>query len=81
MSEFQIISRLGGRKAVYEEIRADLRLTTLRAMGMWVRRKSLPGEAIVKLMALADARGLSYGPDDFRVIETKPAPPERKAAA
>lgn len=71
MSEFRIIRKLGGRKAVFEEIRGPLRLTTLRSMGMWVSRRSLPGEAIVQLMALADRKGISYGPSDFTEIESE----------
>lgn len=70
MSEFPIIQKLGGRKAVFEEIRAPLGLTTLRSMGMWVSRRSIPGEAIVHLMGLADRQGVSYGPEDF-VINSK----------
>lgn len=79
MSEFPIIKRLGGRKAVFEEIREPLGLTTLRSMGMWVSRRSMPGEAMVALMALADARGVSYGPEDFTVSDEIDGEEERAA--
>lgn len=69
MSEFRIINKLGGRKAVYEEIREPLGLTTLRSMGMWVSRRSMPGDAMVALMGFADRMGVSYGPEDFTTIE------------
>jgi plasmid stability protein len=67
MSDFPIVEKLGGRETVFAKLRArgDKR-TTVGALRMWARRGSMPGDAMRRLMEIAEAAGIAYTAADFR---------------
>lgn len=54
MSLFPIIDKLGGREAVHEKLAARGFTHSVHALRMWEARKSLPGDAIVLLLKIAE---------------------------
>jgi len=64
--EFPIVSKLGGRERVFNRlVAAGLRIRTVHAMRMWVRRGSIPGDAQNLMMQIAETDGVEYKASDF----------------
>ena len=71
MTEFPIITKLGGDAAVYDLLRAlSARPKTIAALRMWRTRGRIPGDISRDLMALADEAGIEYCADDFHPATT-----------
>jgi hypothetical protein len=70
MREFPIVTKLGGRDAVFRVLHAaEQRVETIHALRMWVARDSIPGDAQRILMAEADRLGIKYSAIDFDVFD------------
>ncbi len=65
MEPFPIIAKLGGRAAVFEKLRAFGFAGTIHALRMWNGRRSIPGDAIVLLLRIAETDGVATCADDF----------------
>ena len=67
MAEFPIIEKLGGRDAVFTKLQADVsgKQTTADALRMWTARRAIPGDAVVRLMKIAESDGVEYTAQDF----------------
>jgi len=65
--EFPIIVKLGGRDAVFAELKEMKVVTTPDALRMAVTRRTMSGDLTRALMALADAKSLRYDASDFEV--------------
>ena len=72
MSEFPIITKLGGREVVFEKLRAGGGPTTKDAIRMWSARGTIPGDACRELMALVDADDIEYSAADFQLPTPEP---------
>lgn len=77
MAEFPIIAKLGGKKPVFEYLRAKGLVQTERAIGMWSAegRGTIPGDSARELMLWADEKGIAYTAADFSL------PPAQEASA
>ena len=83
MSEFPIITKLGGRDAVLALLLAKGRkrkaqndkgpALSAAAMRMWRQRGQMPSDVITLLMEIADESGLAYSADDFTYPATTAA--------
>ena len=75
MIEFPIVTKLGGRKAVFGRLKARGVISTERAIGMWSAdsRGRIPGDAARELMAWADEMAIPYSADDFRPSSDVPS--------
>lgn len=67
ITEFPIITNLGGREAVQGKFVAHGVDVTLDAMRMWTVRKSIPGDAMRLLMAIAEEEEAEYSAADFEL--------------
>lgn len=70
MYTIPIIEKLGGREVVAAKVtrpaKGRRKPITRHALNMWVARNSIPGFAVVQLLELATASGITIEPDDFR---------------
>lgn len=66
-ADFPIITKLGGRDAVYEHLRQVAGITTKATIRMWHQRRAIPPRQRLHLMELADSKGLSYVGSDFQL--------------
>ena len=79
MTTFPIIEKLGGRDAAYGKLQARGFSHSIHALRMWVKRGGIPGDAVVKLMEIAEADGVEVCAKDFVISAVKPkAKPRRK---
>ena len=69
MREFPIIEKLGGRNSAFAKLKAAGYRRSADAMRMWWApgRGIIPGDATVLLMEIADAEGVGYGAEDFKL--------------
>lgn len=70
MPEFPIITKLGGRDAVYDHLSKALGIQTMDAMRMWRARGNISRAAMQELMRLAKERGIPCEADDFDLQDT-----------
>jgi len=66
MERYPIIAKLGGARAVRENLRERM-IIRRDTMNQWRRRGSIPGHAMRALMELAEENGIPYKAADFRV--------------
>ncbi|PWC57815.1 hypothetical protein TSH7_25035 [Azospirillum sp. TSH7] len=78
MTTFPIIEKLGGRKAAHEKLRSRGYDHTIHAIRMWEARGSMPGDAVVMLLGIAEDEGTPAQSSDFMIGQM---PPRRPRAA
>lgn len=68
MGPFPIIAKLGGRDAVFAKLQALGFRGTIHALRMWGVRRSIPGDAMVLLLRIAEDASVETCADDFLAI-------------
>ena len=86
MRDFPIITKLGGRDAVFEYLRDKGLVQTKRAIGMWSAdgRGTIPGDSARELLLWAEARNIPHEASDLvlgEIAESTPSEPAKDAAA
>jgi hypothetical protein len=68
MSIYPIITKLGGRDSVYKKLQASGFAGSIHALRMWGVRRSIPGDAILLLMSIAEAESIETCAADFQPL-------------
>ena len=76
---FPIIVKLGGRAPVRTKLKGVGAEVTIKGIGMWERRKRIPGHAMRNLMQIAEAEGIAYKAADFVLAQNGAASPRPAA--
>lgn len=69
MYQIPIITKLGGKAAVAKALRRTHkgRATEVsrKTINQWICRESIPGFAVIQMLAMASERGITVEPGDF----------------
>lgn len=71
MRTFQIIEKLGGRKAVSELLSTKKKPVSKDVIRMWCTRGTVPGNSVRVMMKVAEKRGIEIVAKDLDPITVK----------